>query len=101
VLLETAQPQVTRTKTRRIGRANECDVGQRTLNNEVKVADSVQVITKEEMEGLRRGKSCRLLQYGSRMDGPASKRKLKSRARVAGSGLSGAMDSKDSFHGPC
>jgi hypothetical protein len=56
VLLETAQPQVTRTRTRRIGRVNECDVGQRTLDNEVKVAGSVQVITKEEVEGLRRGK---------------------------------------------
>jgi hypothetical protein len=62
VLVETAQPQAKRTITRRIGSLNECDVGQRPLDNEVKVAGSVQVFTKEEMV-LRRGKPCRLLQY--------------------------------------
>lgn len=47
-----------------------------------RVAGCVQVVTKEEFEVLRRGKSCRLVQYG---DGvahgwPASKRRLKARA---------------------
>jgi hypothetical protein len=44
----------------------------------------LQVFTKEGMRGLRRGKPCCLLQYGSRLDDPASKRKLKVRAQVAG-----------------
>ena len=100
MLLETAQPQ--RTKSRRIGSANECDVGQRPLDSEVKVAGSVQVVTKEETEGLRRGNPCRLLQHNGVAHGwPASKRRPKARAQVAGSGLSGAMNGKDSFHGPC
>lgn len=103
VLLETAQPQAERTKSRRIRSANECDVGQRPLDNEVKMAGSVQGITKEEMEGLRRAKPCRLLQspYWVAHGWPASKRRPKARAQVAGSGLSGAMNGKDSFHGPC